>query len=53
MGKQRKSAYAEEFRKEAVRLSQLPDRTATQVTKQLGVNAQQIANWKTSIYTPL
>ncbi|WP_214645016.1 transposase [Aliivibrio fischeri] len=46
MGKQRKSAYTEEFRKEAVRLSQLPDRTATQVAKQLGVSAQQIANWK-------
>ncbi|MEZ8096208.1 transposase [Photobacterium swingsii] len=46
MGKHRNPAYTEEFRKEAVRLSELPDRTAASVAKELGVSAQQIANWK-------
>ncbi|WP_353958752.1 transposase, partial [Vibrio cortegadensis] len=46
MAKHRNPAYTEEFRKEAVRLSELPGRTAASVAKELGVSAQQIANWK-------
>ena len=38
--------YTEEFRKEAVKRSEKPGVTQAQVAKELGVSAQQIANWK-------
>ena len=38
--------YTEEFRKEAVKRSDQPGVTQAQVAKELGVSAQQIANWK-------
>jgi transposase len=48
MAKKRKTkAYPESFRKEAVRLASLPDRTAVDVAKELGIHVVQIYNWKT------
>ena len=38
--------YTEEFRKEAVKRSDQPGVTQAQVAKELGLSAQQIANWK-------
>ena len=38
--------YTEEFRREAVKRSEKPGVTQAQVAKELGVSAQQIANWK-------
>ncbi|WP_406734397.1 transposase [Vibrio scophthalmi] len=46
MAKHRNPAYTEEFRKEAVRLSELPRKTAVSVAQELGISAQQIRNWK-------
>lgn len=46
MGRKRNHAYSEEFRREAVKRSEKPGVTQTQVAKELGVSAQQIANWK-------
>ncbi|EGU37426.1 transposase [Vibrio sp. N418] len=46
MAKHRNPAYTEEFRKEAVRLSELPGKTAVSVAQELGISAQQIRNWK-------
>ena len=39
--------YSEAFRREAVRLADLPDRTATDVAKELGIHPGQIYNWRT------
>ena len=39
-------AYTEEFRREAVKRSEKPGVTQAQVAKELGISAQQIANWK-------
>jgi len=51
MAKRRKAnAYPESFRKEAVRLADLPDRTATDVAKELGIHAGQIYNWRTQFH---
>jgi transposase len=47
MAKRKAKAYPESFRKEAVRLASLPDRTAVEVAKELGLNVVQIYNWKT------
>ena len=46
MGRKRNHAYTEEFRKEAVKRSEKRGVTQAQVAKELGVSAQQIANWK-------
>ena len=47
MAKRKAKSYPESFRKEAVRLASLPDRTAVDVAKELGLNVVQIYNWKT------
>ena len=47
MAKKKTNAYSEAFRKEAVRLANLPDRTATEVAKELGIHVGQIYNWRT------
>ena len=46
MGKKRNQAYSEDFRREAVKRSEKPGVTQAQVAAELGVSAQQIANWK-------
>ena len=38
--------YSEEFRKEAVKRSEKPGVSQAEVTKELGISAQQISNWK-------
>ncbi len=47
MAKRKTKSYPESFRKEAVRLASLPDRTAVDVAKELGLNVVQIYNWRT------
>ena len=39
-------SYTEEFRREAVKRSEKLGITQAQVAKELGISAQQIANWK-------
>lgn len=46
MARKRNPTYTEEFRREAVRRADKPGVTQAQVAKELGVSAQQIANWK-------
>lgn len=46
MARKRNPAYTEEFRREAVKRADQPGVTQAQVAKDLGVSAQQIANWK-------
>ena len=46
MARTRNPAYSEDFRKEAVKRASKPGTTQAQVAKELGVSAQQIANWK-------
>ena len=46
MGRKRNQAYTEEFRREAIKRSEQPGVTQAQVAKELGLSAQQIANWK-------
>ncbi len=46
MTRKKNQAYTEEFRREAVKRSEKPGVTQAQVAKELGVSAQQIANWK-------
>ena len=46
MGKKRNQAYTEEFRREAVKRASQPGVTQAEVAKDLGLSAQQIANWK-------
>ena len=46
MARNKTKAYSESFRKEAVRLSNLPDKTATIVAEELGINVGQIYNWR-------
>ena len=46
MARKKYQHYTEEFRKEAVKRSDQPGVTQAQVAKELGVSAQQIANWK-------
>jgi transposase len=46
MGRKRNQAYTEEFRREAVKRASRLGVTQAQVGKELGVSAQQIANWK-------
>ena len=46
MTRKRSHAYSEDFRKEAVKRASKPGTTQAQVAKELGISAQQIANWK-------
>lgn len=46
MPRKKTQAYTEEFRREAVKRSEKPGVTQAQVAEELGVSAQQIANWK-------
>ncbi len=46
MARKKNQAYTEEFRREAVKRSEKAGVTQAQVAKELGVSAQQIANWK-------
>jgi transposase len=47
MAKRKTKAYSEAYRKEAVRLADLPDRTAADVARDLGIHVNQIYNWRT------
>jgi len=47
MGKRKTKAYSEAYRREAVRLADLPDRTAADVARELGIHVNQIYNWRT------
>lgn len=47
MARKKTKAYPESFRKEAVRLADLPDRTAADVARELGIHVGQIYNWRT------
>jgi len=47
MAKRKTKAYSESYRKEAVRLADLPDRTAADVARELGIHVNQIYNWRT------
>ena len=47
MAKRKTKAYSEAYRKEAVRLADLPDRTAADVARNLGIHVNQIYNWRT------
>ena len=47
MARKKTKAYSESFRKEAVRLADLPDRTAADVARELGIHVGQIYNWRT------
>ena len=46
MAHKKVQAYTEEFRKEAVRRSELEGNSARKVADELGISAQQIYNWK-------
>ena len=46
MARKKYQSYTEEFRREAVKRSEKPGVTQAAVAKELGVSAQQIANWK-------
>lgn len=47
MARRKAKSYPESFRREAVRLADQPDRTATEVAKELGIHVGQIYNWRT------
>jgi len=47
MARKKTKAYPESFRKEAVRLADMPDRTAADVARELGIHVGQIYNWRT------
>lgn len=44
--KSKNRIYTEAFRREAVRLADQPDRTATSVADELGIHPGQIYNWR-------
>lgn len=46
MARKKYQSYTEEFRREAVKRSEKSGVTQAAVAKELGVSAQQIANWK-------
>lgn len=46
MARKKYQSYTEEFRREAVKRSEKSGVTQATVAKELGVSAQQIANWK-------
>lgn len=47
MARRKAKSYPESYRKEAVRLADLPDRTAADVARELGIHVGQIYNWRT------
>lgn len=47
MATKKTKSYPESFRREAVRLADLPDRTAADVARELGIHVGQIYNWRT------
>jgi transposase len=47
MARKKTKAYPESFRREAVKLADLPDRTAADVARELGIHVGQIYNWRT------
>jgi transposase len=47
MARKKTNAYSESYRKEAVRLANLPDRSAADVARELGIHPGQIYNWRT------
>jgi len=47
MARKKTKAYTESYRREAVRLADLPDRTATDIARELGIHVGQIYNWRT------
>ena len=47
MARKKTKAYSEAFRREAVKLADQPDRTATDVARELGIHPGQIYNWRT------
>jgi transposase len=47
MGKKKVHHYTEEFRREAVSLADQPGKTAREVADSLGINVNQIYNWRT------
>jgi len=46
MARKKTKAYPESFRKEAVKMADLPDRTAADVARELGIHVGQIYNWR-------
>ena len=48
----KKRIYSEAYRREAVRLASLPDRTAADVARELGIHVGQIYNWRTQFSKP-
>ncbi len=42
----KKRIYSESYRREAGRLASLPDRTAADVARELGIHVGQIYNWR-------
>lgn len=49
MGKKKVPRYSEEFRKQAVALSDQPGKTATEVAESLGIHVNQIYNWRNQL----
>lgn len=49
MGKKKAARYSEEFRKQAVALSEQPGKTATEVAESLGIHVNQIYNWRNQL----
>lgn len=47
MARKKTKAYPEAFRRDAVRMADLPDRTAADVARELGIHPGQIYNWRT------
>jgi len=46
MARNKTKAYPESFRREAVKMADLPDRTAADVARELGIHVGQIYNWR-------
>ena len=46
MARNKTKSYPESFRKEAVRLADLPENTATDVAEKLNIHVGQIYNWR-------
>ena len=46
MARRKTKSYPESFRKQAVKMADMPDRTATDVAKELGIHVGQIYNWR-------
>lgn len=46
MARKKTQAYSEDFRREAIRRSQLEGNTTASVAKELGISPQQIYSWR-------